>query len=133
MYIYNLIIFMGVGILLILLAQKYLKKYLQIDLDSIDVTPYFKAAYKYLKSLRYNKKCPTIVKNTGKNSLVLIKSGTNKATVMATLRQITGIDYDNAKAIVDSAPARFMVKISEKEAELTKKALEFVGAELEIE
>ena len=123
---------MGVAILCVLLVQQYLKKYLQIDLDKIDVAPYFKAVNKHLKSLRY-KKCPTIVKNTGNSSLVLINSGANKATVMATLRQITGIDYNNAKAIVDSVPARFMVKVSEKEAELTKKALEFVGAELEIE
>ena len=73
-----------------------------------------------------------IVKNTGTNSLVLIQTGANKATVIATLRQITGIDYENAKTIIESTPSKFMENISEKEAELTKEALEFVGAKVEI-
>ena len=74
-----------------------------------------------------------IDKQTGSNSLVMLTTGNNKATVMATLRQITGIDYNTAKSIVDSVPARFMVNVSSKEAEMTKKALEFVGAEIEVE
>ena len=130
---YNLILIMGVLVLIILLAQKYMKKYNIIDMDNIDVSPYFRKTYKYIKNLKYNKKTPKIIKNTGNNSLILLNTGENKATLMATLRQITGIDYQNAKAIIEASPTKFMVNISEKEAELTKKALEFVGAKIEIE
>ena len=62
----------------------------------------------------------------------MINSGDNQATVMATLRQITGIDYDSAKNIVDSVPSTFMTDISEQEADITKQALEFVGAKIEV-
>ena len=51
---------------------------------------------------------------------------------MATLRQITGLDYKEAKNVVESVPSTFMTNISDKEADLTKKALEFVGAKVEI-
>ena len=51
---------------------------------------------------------------------------------MATLRQITGLDYLSAKKIVEAAPSTFMTSISDKEADLTKKALEFVGAKIQI-
>ncbi len=74
----------------------------------------------------------TITRNTGNKNLILTDSGKNKATVLATLRQITGINYENAKSIVDSAPLTFMTKVSEQEADLTQKALEFVGAKVEI-
>lgn len=130
---YNLLIILGSLLVLIFFAQKYLKENNIVDMNEIDVSPYFYKAYKYLKSLRYNKNTPKIIKNTGTNSLIMLKTGSNKATVMATLRQITGIDYENAKAIVETTPSKFMVNISEQEAELTKKALEFVGAKIEIE
>lgn len=74
----------------------------------------------------------TITRNTGNKNLILTDSGKNKATVLATLRQITGINYENAKSIVDSAPLTFMTKVSAQEADLTQKALEFVGAKVEI-
>ena len=51
---------------------------------------------------------------------------------MATLRQITGLDYAGAKKVVELVPTTFMTSISDKEADLTKKALEFVGAKVEI-
>ena len=73
-----------------------------------------------------------IKRTSGDKSLVLSDAGVNKATVMATLRQITGIDYNSAKKIVESAPYTFMTNVSDKEADLTKKALEFVGAKVEI-
>jgi len=87
--------------------------------------------YLYFRSLF--KKNLMIDKQTGNHSLLMISSGENKATVMATLRQITGIDYDVAKNIVESVPSKFMVNVSAQEAEMTKKALEFVGAEILIE
>ena len=93
------------------------------DMDNVDSTK--------LKMMFASKK-GSIAKSTGAKSLVLINAGDNKATVMATLRQITGLNYDEAKRLVDSAPSVLMANISEQEAELNKKALEFVGAKLEI-
>ena len=65
--------------------------------------------------------------------MILADVGDNKATVMATLRQVTGISYDHAKWIADAAPAIFMTGLSDDEADMTKKALEFVGAKIEIQ
>ena len=109
--------------MLIFIARDFLKKRFNFDMDNVDSTK--------LKMMFASKK-GSIAKSTGAKSLVLINAGENKATVMATLRQITGIDYDTAKKLVDSAPSVLMTNISEQEAELNKKALEFVGAKLEI-
>ena len=105
-------------------------------MDKFDVLKFLKN-YKRMFFL-YNKKLAgkhdfIIKKNTGNNSLVLTEVGENKATVMATLRQITGISYDHAKWITDAVPTVFITDISIEEADLTKKALEFVGAKVEIE
>ena len=110
-------------IMLIFIARDFLKKRFNFDMDNVDSTK--------LKMMFASKK-GSIAKSTGAKSLVLINAGENKAPVMATLRQITGIDYDAAKKLVDSAPSVLMTNISEQEAELNKKALEFVGAKLEI-
>ena len=110
-------------IMLIFIARDFLKKRFNFDMDNVDSTK--------LKMMFASKK-GSIAKSTGAKSLVLINAGENKATVMATLRQITGIDYAAAKKLVDSAPSVLMTNISEQEAELNKKALEFVGAKLEI-
>lgn len=121
--------------LIIILNEYFFKKYLKFDMDKFDVLKFFKNIRRYF--LVYNKKFFgqkdfVIKRNTGNNSLVLTEVGENKATVMATLRQITGITYDHAKWITDAAPAVFMTDISSDEADLTKKALEFVGAKVEI-
>ena len=110
-------------IMLVFIARDFLKKRFNFDMDNVDSTK--------LKMMFVSKK-GSIAKSTGAKSLVLINAGENKATVMATLRQITGIDYAAAKKLVDSAPSVLMTHISEQEAELNKKALEFVGAKLEI-
>lgn len=73
-----------------------------------------------------------IRRSTGSNSLTLLDAGANKATVTAMLRQITGIDLESAKSIVNSNPYAFMTNISADEADLTKQALEFAGAKVEI-
>ena len=101
-------------IMLVLIAREVLKKRYNFDMDNVDSTK--------LKMMFASKK-GSIAKSTGAKSLVLINAGDNKATVMATLRQITGIDYNEAKRLVDSAPSVLMANISEKEAELNKKAL----------
>ena len=73
-----------------------------------------------------------IKKSTGNKSLILLDAGTNKATVVATLRQIMNIDLPTAQSMVDSAPAAILSNVSDKEANINKAALEFVGAKLEI-
>ena len=73
-----------------------------------------------------------IKKSTGNKSLILLDAGTNKATVVATLRQIMNIDLPTAQSMVDSAPAAILSNVSDKEADINKAALEFVGAKLEI-
>ncbi len=101
---------------------EYLKKNYNIDMDKILIS----------KNSIHIEKAPVIDKGTGNNSLVLIDAGSNKATVMATLRQITGLGYADAKKVIEFIPTTFMTSISDKEADLTKKALEFVGAKVEI-
>ena len=126
----------AIALMLIIILNEYVfKKFFKFDMDKFDVL-------KFVKNLKrmcliYNKKFFgakdfVIKKNTGKNSLALVDIGENKATVMATLRQITGITYDHAKWIAEAAPAIFITDISDEEADLTKKALEFVGAKVEI-
>ena len=94
----------AIAIMLIVIITDYLKRKYNIDLNNFD--------YAHYKQW--------------------FLDGTNKATVMATLRQITGLDYKEAKNVVESVPSTFMTNISDKEADLTKKALEFVGAKVEI-
>ena len=73
-----------------------------------------------------------IKKSTGNKSLVLLDAGNNKATVIATLRQIMGIDLPTAQNMVNNVPTAILSNISDKEADINKAALEFVGAKLEI-
>ena len=109
-------------IMLIMIAREYLKKNYNIDMDKILIS----------KNSINIEKAQVIDKGTGNNSLVLIDAGSNKATVMTTLRQITGLGYADAKKVIEFIPTTFMTSISAKEADLTKKALEFVGAKVEI-
>ncbi len=74
----------------------------------------------------------TIQKTTGRRKLVLVNHGENRATVLATLRQITGVGYYTAQNMVNRTPSIIMTNVSDKEAALTKQALEFVGAKCEI-
>lgn len=126
----------AIALMLIIIVNEYIfKKYLHFDMDKFDVLKFIKNFKRmcliYSKKL-FGKKDFVIRKNTGDKSLILAEVGENKATVMATLRQITGITYDHAKWITEATPAAFMVNISAEEANLTKKALEFVGAKVEI-
>lgn len=116
-------LYAAIVIMLILITREFLKRKFNFDMDHVDSSK--------LKAFLATKK-GSIKKSTGTKSLVLISAGDNKATVMATLRQITGLEYNEAKKLVDSAPSVLMANISEAEADLNKKALEFVGAKLEI-
>lgn len=112
----------AIAMMIIVIVRDYLKKKYNIDMDKVIIS----------KNSIHVEKAPVINKGTGKNSLVLIDAGANKATVMATLRQITGLGYADAKKVIEFIPTTFMTSISDKEADLTKKALEFVGAKVEI-
>lgn len=112
------------AIMLIVIVREVLRKKFNIDMDNINLNK--------LKSVFNANNKDAIVKSTGTKSLILVDCGANKATVMATLRQITGLDYTAAKNIVESTPAVFMSNVSEKEADMNKKALEYVGATVEI-
>lgn len=124
-------VYAALAIMLIVFAREFLKRRYNFDMDNVSMDK--------LKALFNGQRIPSkkdedfVIKRTsGDKSLVLSDAGTNKATVMATLRQITGIDYNSAKKIVESAPYTFMTNVSDKEADLTKKALEFVGAKVDI-
>jgi ribosomal protein L7/L12 len=117
-------LFAALAIMLIIIVRDFLKKRYGFDMDKIDVS-------KWRTMLKKSDNF-VITRTTGNKALVMLDAGVNKATVMATLRQITGIDYNSAKQVVEHLPSEFMVNISEKEADLTKKALEFVGATVEI-
>ena len=112
-------LYAALAIMLIIFAREFLRKKINININKLK------------SALKPNNK-DAVIKTTGTKSLVLVDCGVNKATVMATLRQLTGLDYAAAKNIVESAPAVFMSNISEKEADMNKKALEYVGAKVEI-
>lgn len=117
-------LYAAIAIMLIVFAREFLRRKFNIDMDNININK--------LKSAFKDNTKDAVVKSTGNKSLVLVDCGANKATVMATLRQITGLDYVAAKNIVESTPAVFMSNVSDKEADMNKKALEYVGATVEI-
>lgn len=134
-------LYCAVTIMVIVIVADFLKKKYNVDLNDFDFKDFiqwlkmgFKSGFKPMKEKlpKPPANVKVINKTTGNNSLMLMSFGANKATVMATLRQITGVDYIQAKNIVEAAPVVFMTNISDKEADLTKKALEFVGAKIEI-
>lgn len=116
-------LFAAVAIMLIVIISDLIRRKFGFDLNNINTSA--------IKARLANKK-NAIKKSTGNLSLVLIDAGENDATVLATLRQITGMDYDTAKKLIDSAPSVILSDISGEEAALNKQALEFVGAKLEI-
>lgn len=65
---------------------------------------------------------------------VVMKSfGANKIKVIKAVRGITGLGLKEAKAMVESAPAKVKEAVSKEEADEVKKQLEEAGAEIAIE
>ncbi|QCI18608.1 50S ribosomal protein L7/L12 [Buchnera aphidicola] len=58
--------------------------------------------------------------------------GPNKVSVIKSVRSSTGLGLKEAKDLVESAPTVIKENMSKKDAELLKKTLEDVGAEIEI-
>ena len=129
----------AIVIMLVIIVSDILRRKTSINMDNIDVVDLYKKFTNYIKRFlgvtikrKYSQHNFVIDKNTGSNALYLSSFGDNKATVLATLRQITGITHDHAKWIANAVPTVFITNISEEEASLTKKALEFVGAKVDI-
>lgn len=64
--------------------------------------------------------------------VVLASFGGNKLGVIKAVREITGLGLKEAKEVVDNAPKALKEGIEKSEAEAIKKALEEVGATIEI-
>ena len=65
-------------------------------------------------------------------SLVLKSAGANKLQVVKAVKEQTGLGLKEAKDIVDAAPSNVKEGVDKATAEALKKALEEVGAEVEL-
>ena len=64
--------------------------------------------------------------------VVLANVGSEKIKVIKVVRELTGLGLKEAKEVVDNAPKTLQEGIEKSEAEAIKKALEEVGATVEI-
>ena len=64
--------------------------------------------------------------------VILTAAGAEKIKVIKVVREKTGLGLKEAKAVVDEAPKPVKEKVSKEEAEAIKKALEEVGAQLQV-
>ena len=64
--------------------------------------------------------------------VVLKNAGANKLQVVKAVKEQTGLGLKEAKDIVDAAPANVKEGVDKATAEALKKALEEVGAEVEL-
>lgn len=65
-------------------------------------------------------------------NVVLKFSGPNKLAVVKLVKELTGKGLKESKDFVDSAPQSLKNNISKSDAEMIKKQLEEIGAEVEI-
>ena len=65
-------------------------------------------------------------------TVVLADAGAEKIKVIKAVRDITGLGLKEAKALVDGAPGTLKEGVAKADAENMKKALEEVGAKVEI-
>ena len=64
--------------------------------------------------------------------VVLASAGDSKLGVIKVVREITGLGLKEAKALVDGAPSTLKEDVAKADAENMKKALEEVGAKVEL-
>lgn len=64
--------------------------------------------------------------------VILTGAGAEKIKVIKVVREKTGLGLKEAKAVVDEAPKPVKEKVSKEEAEAIKKALEEVGAQVQV-
>jgi len=125
-------LFGAIAIMVIVIASDFIKRKYKFDMDNFEFDmDKLKSGVATEVALTTNTKY-AVKRTTGKRKVILLNAGDNKATVMATLRQITGIDYQTAKLAVDTVPAVVIMNVSDREAILNKRALEFVGAKCEV-
>ena len=65
-------------------------------------------------------------------NVILESAGSEKIKVIKAVRELTGLGLKEAKEVVDGAPSTLKEGIEKAEAEAIKKALEEVGATVEI-
>lgn len=65
-------------------------------------------------------------------TVILAEAGSEKIKVIKAVRDITGLGLKEAKALVDGAPGTLKEGVAKADAENMKKALEEVGAKVEI-
>ena len=66
-------------------------------------------------------------------NVVLKEAGAEKIKVIKAVREATGLGLKEAKALVDGAPSAVKENVDKAEAEALKKALEEVGAVVELQ
>jgi large subunit ribosomal protein L7/L12 len=64
--------------------------------------------------------------------VILMAAGAEKIKVIKVVREKTGLGLKEAKAVVDEAPKPVKEKVAKEEAEAIKKALEEVGAQVQV-
>ena len=64
--------------------------------------------------------------------VVMNSFGAQKIKVIKAVRELTGLGLKEAKAMVESAPAKVKEGVSKEDADAAKAALEEVGAEVEV-
>jgi large subunit ribosomal protein L7/L12 len=64
--------------------------------------------------------------------VVMASFGSSKIKVIKVVRELTGLGLKEAKALVDSAPAKIKEAVSKEDAESAKASLEEVGASIEV-
>ena len=64
--------------------------------------------------------------------VVMASFGSSKIKVIKVVRELTGLGLKEAKALVDSAPAKIKEAVSKEDAESAKASLEEVGASVEV-
>ena len=65
-------------------------------------------------------------------TVVLADAGSEKIKVIKAVRDLTGLGLKEAKALVDGAPSTVKEDVAKADAENMKKALEEVGAKVEL-
>ena len=65
-------------------------------------------------------------------TVVLAEVGAEKIKVIKAVRELTGLGLKEAKELVDGAPANLKEDVDKAEAEAIQKALEEVGAKVEL-
>lgn len=73
-----------------------------------------------------------IVEEQNEFDIILTAIGGNKVSVIKAVRSATGLGLKEAKDLVESAPVTLKEGLSKDDADILKKALEGVGASVEV-